>query len=144
MTNEKLFHVGVKGLIENKDGKILLLLAPGWAKNNTVAHWDIPGGRVSEGEDVLITLRREIEEETGVRELIDSEFFTAIVSNHEIPLGDGRNAGLLLMVYKVKVPDSVEIVISKEHETYAWVDKEATAKRLANKYPKEFTDMLKA
>ena len=144
MANEKLFYVGVKGLIENKNGQILLLFAPGWEKNNTKAHWDIPGGRVSDGEDILTALKREIEEETQVTELSGVEFYTAVVSNHEIPLPDGRNAGLVLMVYKVTVPDDAKVVISEEHEKYEWVDKEVAADRLANKYPQEFTNLLKA
>jgi hypothetical protein len=49
--NEDFFHLGIKALIKNADGKILLL------KVNTAKlkdfhgepYWDIPGGRVQNG-----------------------------------------------------------------------------------------------
>jgi 8-oxo-dGTP diphosphatase len=142
VASEKLFQVGVKGLIENKESKILLLKAPGWEKNNTPAHWDIPGGRVQEGDTILETLKREIEEETGITQLDGTTFFTAVVSNHEIPLSDTKKAGLMLVIYKVSAPDNSTVILSEEHTEYEWVDKADAAKRLDNKYPEEFTSLL--
>lgn len=142
MSKEKLFHVGVKALIENEEGKILLLKAPGWEKAKTKAHWDIPGGRIQEGQTIEAALSREIEEETGVKKIEYSEFFTAIISNHQIPHKDIM-LGLVLMVYRVKIPKSSKIKLSEEHTDYEWVDKKEATKRLAYKYPSEFTNLLK-
>jgi len=142
MANEKLFYIGVKGLIENKEGRILLLKADvSKHRKNREPYWDIPGGRISEGQTVIQTLRREIEEETGITELEGYEFFTAVVSNHEIPF-DERLLGLALMIYKVKVPQGSKVSLSEEHVAYEWVDRAEAKKRLAHKYPKEFTDQL--
>lgn len=142
MAKEKLFQVGVKALIQNKDGLVLLFKAPGWAKNNTPPHWDIPGGRIQEGQTAAEALKREVEEETGVKRIVGADFFTSVISNHEIPLEGSKKAGLVLMIYKVKIPERARITMSDEHIGIEWVDKKEAAKRLANKYPPEFTNLL--
>lgn len=141
MANEKLFQVGVKALIQNNSGKILLLHAPGWAKNNTLPHWDIPGGRIQEGQTIEEALKREVEEEIGVKDIISSEFFTAVVSKHQIPLDD-KTLGLILMIYRVQIPKDSKLVLSDEHTGYEWVDEQGASKRLSNKYPPEFTKKI--
>jgi 8-oxo-dGTP pyrophosphatase MutT (NUDIX family) len=50
---------GVKGIIR-KDDRILVLVKP----NDTL---DLPGGRVENGETIKSALRREINEETGLK-----------------------------------------------------------------------------
>ena len=60
---EQLFQVGVKALIEDEMGRVLLL------KNRDF--WDMPGGRMDQGEDVRQTLERELTEEIGVNELAE-------------------------------------------------------------------------
>lgn len=141
MANEKLFHVGIKALIENKQGQVLLLKAPAWKKGNVEAHWDIPGGRIQEGQSVKAVLAREIEEETGIKKIESDKFFSAVVSNHQIPFED-KMLGLVLMVYKVKISNGSKIRLSEEHTDYEWVDKKEAVKRLAQKYPPEFTKLL--
>lgn len=140
MAKEKLFFVGIKGLIEDEQGRILLLLADvSTHRKNVEPYWDIPGGRVKEGSSVEETLQREIAEETGVTEIIDPQFLTAVVSNHEVPTDDGYLAGLILMVYRVKIPAGSTITISEEHSEYAWFTRAEAAEKLAHKYPPEFT-----
>ena len=46
------------------------------------------------------------------------------------------------MIYKVKIPKDAKIKLSPEHDKYEWVDKKEAAKRLADKYPPEFTNLL--
>ncbi len=144
MANERLFYVGVKGLIKNREGKILLLKADVHNHSRgTKVYWDIPGGRIDEDSDVLTTLQREIEEETGITELSNIEFFTAVVSHHQIPLEGSRTAGLVLMIYTVEVPEDSKIVLNpEEHTEHEWVETNEAATRLANKYPEEFTSKL--
>jgi 8-oxo-dGTP pyrophosphatase MutT (NUDIX family) len=144
MAQAKLFFVGIKALIENPKGKILLLKADVTKhRGNIEPYWDIPGGRIDDGEDnVLETLKREVREETSVNEVTDHTFVTAVISNHQIPLEGDKKAGLVLMVYKVAIPEGSEIEISKEHVAYEWVSRAEAKQRLAHKYPKEFTDQL--
>ncbi|HZP55436.1 MAG TPA: NUDIX domain-containing protein, partial [Candidatus Saccharimonadales bacterium] len=84
-----------------------------------------------------------VEEETGIKKINKPEFFTAVVSNFkDIPI-DGHKVGLILMIYKVRIPKNSKITLSEEHAGYEWVTKEEASKRLAYKYPSEFTELLK-
>jgi 8-oxo-dGTP diphosphatase len=139
---EKLFYVGVKGLIQNRQGKILLLKADATKhRKNKEPYWDIPGGRIDEDESVLDALKRELKEETGIEKIQNHSFFTTVISNHQIPHGR-QTIGLVLMIYVVKIPSDSVIKISKEHVAYEWVSRLEARKRLIHKYPKEFTDQL--
>jgi len=143
MGDEKLFYIGVKGLVENAQSEILLLLADvSKHRKNVEPYWDIPGGRIKGEDSVLETLRREIEEETGIADVQNPTFLTAVVSNHRIPLDGDDWAGLLLMVYKVTTPNDSKITISEEHSNYEWVEKAGAKRRLSHKYPPEFIDQL--
>lgn len=51
--------VSVCALIENNDGKILMI-------KNPVRGWEIPGGQVEVGETLTEALKREIKEESGI------------------------------------------------------------------------------
>lgn len=141
MPKEKLFQVGVKALITNDKNEILVLDSGEWHLKHQTQHWDIPGGRIQEGHTILETLQREVLEETGVKSLNKAEFFTSVISNFEIPL-DSRQVGLVLMVYKVKIPENSKIKLSHEHSGFEWVESKEAAKRLSYKYPPEFTDLL--
>ena len=56
--------VAVFGLIRNTAGEILMLESPRRG-------WELPGGQVEEGEDLMRALAREILEETGVTAVVD-------------------------------------------------------------------------
>lgn len=143
MAGERNFHVGIKAMIENDKGQMLILLDSRQVNKDWEA-WDFPGGRMNEGEDFLQTLARELEEETGITKFHDPEFVTAILSTHEITLKDKSKVGLVLVMYKVKVDKDIKIALSDEHHEYRWVDA-SELKRLfeqAHKYPKEFIDSL--
>lgn len=141
---EKLFQVGVKALIVNDEGKILVFRADTTYEHvgDVEPYWDLAGGRIKEGQTVEQALKREIKEETDINEIESFEFFTAVISNHEIPLAGGGKTGLVLMVYKVKLPKNSQIKLSSEHDLFEWADKTTAAKRLSDKYPAEFTQKL--
>ena len=140
MAKEKLFHIGVKALITNGHDKILVLRTIPF--QNAAVHWDIPGGRIKEGDTVDETLRREVMEETGVLHITQIEFVTAVVSNIAIPVPGLGNVGLLLMIYTAHIPGDAAITLSEEHTTYEWVDHAEAAERLRYKYPDTFTALL--
>jgi 8-oxo-dGTP pyrophosphatase MutT (NUDIX family) len=142
MAKEKLFQVGIKALITNDKDEILLLNTGDWHLKDQEAHWDIPGGRIQEGSDILETLHREVEEETGITGVADVHFFTAVIANFPDRDIDGHMVGLILMVYRVKIPQISNITLSEEHSGYEWAEPKEAAKRLSYKYPAEFTDLL--
>ena len=55
------FMVGVSGLIEDDEGRILLLRHRFWREGS----WGLPGGYANRGEKLEETVRREVREETG-------------------------------------------------------------------------------
>ncbi len=142
MSKEKLFQIGVKSLITNSEGEILVLDSGDWHLKHQKRHWDIPGGRMQEGEDMLETLVREVAEETGIVTTHDCEILTIVQSNFkDIPV-NGNMVGLMLIVYKVTISDASKLKLSKEHVGYEWVSAKEAAKRLAYKYPVDFTKLL--
>ena len=143
MASEKLFHVGVKALIVNEDDNVLVLnVNTTNFKEDKTPHWDIPGGRIQEGQTAIETLQREVLEETGIDQIDKAEYLTGVISNIEIPVSDELRVGLVLVVYKVVVPPNSTIVLSKEHTGYEWVSRAEAAERLRYKYPEEFTKAL--
>jgi 8-oxo-dGTP diphosphatase len=138
----QLFHVGIKALCKNEQGKYLVLqVNPKELKGDNPAYWDLPGGRIEEGDSVENTLKREIKEELGISFDGKSTFFTGVVSNIKIPTENG-DVGLVLMIYEVEIDGNSHFTLSFEHIAYEWVDGKTAAQRLAFKYPKEFTDKL--
>lgn len=144
MAEEKKFHIGVKAMIEDELRQILLMKEDVSTHSlPTSEYWDFPGGRMQEGETPLKALRREVKEETGIKELLgEPQFLTAVISNHQIQLKNGEIVGLVLMIYKVKIAPRVNISLSHEHLDYGWVHRAIAKERLTHKYPPEFTDTL--
>ncbi|MFA6250343.1 MAG: NUDIX domain-containing protein [Candidatus Shapirobacteria bacterium] len=144
--NEDVFHLGIKALIRNKVGKILLLQVN--LEKLTIkdrgAYWDIPGGRIQRSSTVEETLKREIEEETGILEIANIKQVAMVLSNIRIPLKDGGDLGLILSIYECQIPESSEklITISDEHVAWEWFEPKEAAKLLSVKYPKEFTEIV--
>jgi 8-oxo-dGTP pyrophosphatase MutT (NUDIX family) len=142
MSKEKLFFIGVKAMISNEKGQLLLLDSGDYHQKHQVRHWDFPGGRIDVGEKPLVALKREIREETGFQNISEPQFFTAVISKHTVKLDDGKIVGLGLFVYKVSVNEDTNITLSPEHAAYEWVNIQEAKKLLENKYPAEFTDLL--
>jgi 8-oxo-dGTP pyrophosphatase MutT (NUDIX family) len=144
MRSEKLFFVGVKGLARNDAGEVLLLKADVTKlRGNKEAYWDLPGGRIEHGLTELETLQKEIQEETGIRELGRAAYLQTVISNHDIPLHEGGTAGLVLRIWEVSLGISPQITLSEEHVEYQWVEPDEASHRLSNKYPAEFCDVIK-
>ena len=142
--DEDLFQLGIKALITNSEGKILLLKVNSEKLKNYKGepYWDIPGGRIHRHASILDTLIREIKEETDISEIISMHHLTTVISNIRIPL-DGTDTGLILSVYVCKINDPINITLSDEHTEYRWSSSKEAVELLSIKYPKEFTDKIK-
>lgn len=145
MANEQIFHVGVKALIRDQAGECLVFYTD--TKDFTSpgpAHYDLAGGRIENGQTPEEALRREIAEETGIKQIEAIKFFYAVVSpSIQIKVTDDLTVGLTLLVYEVKVPEGSEIVLSGEHTKYEWLNPTEAAKALEYKFGKEFSDQLR-
>ena len=137
---EDAFHLGIKALIRNNEGNVLLLQV-----NPTVMsgrdYWDLPGGRVQKGQTVEETLRREVEEETAINDLTDIHEVGMVLSNIRIPV-DQADYGLILGVYSVTVPNEAQVTISEEHQAFKWFTPVQAAELLSVKYPAHFCKLI--
>ena len=132
----KLYQVGVKALVTDSEGKILLIKA---AKGFHDAHWDLPGGRIEDNQTPEEALKREIEEEIGVKSVENITFHSGCISNFEMHFDELGTVGLVLMAYEVTIPEGAVVVLSDEHTDYEWVNRSELTERLKEKYPPEFT-----
>lgn len=139
---EDIFQLGIKALVTDKEDRVLLLKVNVENLNNTKeAYWDIPGGRIHRGDSVENTLKREVEEETGITTITKITPFAMVLSNIRIPVGES-DVGLILSVYECVVDEKSAVEISEEHTEYVWIERKEAAELLKVKYPKAFTDLL--
>lgn len=75
MSNYTL-QVGVKIFLQNSEGKYLLLKRSS-EKYKTKGSWDIPGGRINPGSDLIENLRREVKEETNLEIISEPKILAA-------------------------------------------------------------------
>jgi 8-oxo-dGTP pyrophosphatase MutT (NUDIX family) len=138
---EQLFQIGIKGLIQDIEGKILLLKIPKWGQNPE--HWDMPGGRMDPGETFLQTLQRELKEEINLNYVGIPQHLMTVLSAITIPVGDVR-VPLVLMAYKVELPSGAQITLDPNgpEQEYAWFEPTMAAKHLGIKYSPEFCEMV--
>lgn len=140
---EDIFHLGIKAIIRNSDGKILLLKTNSKALKHYKGdpYWDIPGGRIHIGSTIKETLKREVEEETGIREIRGFRLFLIVLSNIRIPVGDST-VGLILSSYICDVDKINNVKLSEEHTEYGWFEPREASKLLKVKYPNEFISKI--
>src|SRR4051812_19892391 len=113
MSSEDIFHLGIKALIHDQEGKILLLqVNPAKLSGERKDYWDLPGGRIQRGDSIESTLKREVLEETGITEIMDIKPVSMVLSNIRIPTGNDTSVGLILNVYACTTPNDATVVLS--------------------------------
>lgn len=143
---EDFFNLGVKAIIKNTDGNILVLKLNSHEMKSRIGWhgqemWDIPGGRVKKGSDIDETLQNEVYEEIG-RKVINSRFITNVVASTRLKNEYYGDVGLILFIYLVKIDDG-NIILNSENKTYRWVSPTEASEKLSTKYPHEFCDQIK-
>ena len=99
-----------------KDGRVLAL-----KRVQTNSHhpslWEVPGGKLDRGQDLMSALKREIAEETGLQ--------VRPISNLVYPISrimcGGRYDGLTYVVlFGLSVVEGGRLKLSEEHNDYRW------------------------
>src|SRR3989344_6550613 len=108
-------QVGVKIILENKEGKFLMLLRSAIKYPEAGAKWEIGGGRINPGTPLLENLKREVVEETGLEITGDPKLIAA----QDIL----RSLKHIVRLTYVGHADG-EVKLSDEHTEYKWVSKE--------------------
>ena len=98
-------------------------------------HWDLPKGHVEPTDvDHIATVRRELEEETGITELtFDQEFVerTAYTYRHK-----GRKREKEVFWFLAET-DSLDVALSHEHRGHLWLDWEQALAQLTHNETRE-------
>lgn len=112
----KLF-IATKAFIEF-NGKILILRESSKYLDGTQLNkYGVPGGRVNPGENFIESLKREILEETGLQISVGDPFF----ADEWRPIVDGLSWQIVGVFFKCTT-DSDEVVLSEDHDDFAWID----------------------
>ena len=110
-------QVGVKIILQNKEGKILLLHR-NWEKYPEVPKdnsWDIVGGRIEKGASLLENLKREIFEETKLT--LSEE--PKLVRAQDILRADKH---VVRLTYLAQITG--EPMLDEYHDAYVWLSVE--------------------
>jgi 8-oxo-dGTP diphosphatase len=99
--------IAVAGLVSNSEGEIVLARHPRRG-------WEIPGGQVDEGENLIHALKREVREETGIEIRVGA--LTGIYSKASSP-------ALLILVFLCEYINGA-LKPSPESPEVAWVRKD--------------------
>jgi 8-oxo-dGTP pyrophosphatase MutT (NUDIX family) len=137
---------------KNKIYYLLLHHKPfsGWSSDRvkTGGHWSFPKGHIEKGENETETIKREVKEETdlkdikiikGFREQI-KYFFRDIYSKTKVPENTDEKELpwiLKIVIYYLAEANTEKVKISFEHIDYKWLPYEKAIKQLTFKQDKE-------
>ena len=142
MSNEDIFQLGVKALIQNEEGKLLLLKIPPKMIGGTLKeYWDLPGGRMQHNESLEDTLRREVYEEAGLEQLGQMVPFCMALSKIRIPSPVG-STGLIFAIFLCPPLAHPAIRLSDEHESFEWLYPQQAAELLRENFPLELVEKI--
>jgi 8-oxo-dGTP pyrophosphatase MutT (NUDIX family) len=122
-------------VVFRNNGKIYYLLL-----HYKSGHWDFPKGHIENGEDEDKTVKREIEEETGIKDIniIDgfkdwiNYFFRKTYEEHKKAPWVFKIVNFYLAETKTK-----QVKLSDEHIGYKWLNYDDALKQLTYKNAKE-------
>ena len=100
----------------------------------TAGHWDFPKGNIEPGESELETVRREVEEETGIRDIELVYGFRKLIHYH---YRKGKELVSKEVVFYLAESKTKDVRISWEHTGYVWLGYEDALKKLTYKNAKE-------
>ena len=115
--NYPVHIVAVGGLIEDNEGKILMVKSPDRG-------WEVPGGQVESGETLTDALKREIKEETGIDiEVGDLRAVHSNIAKRVQPDGVSPIGSIISFGFTGKAV-SGELTTSDESLEVNWFDRE--------------------
>ena len=115
-------------LFRKKDsGKEFLLL------HYKAGHWGFPKGHVEQGETEEQTLRREVEEETTLQDIIITPDFRQLTKYY---FRRGKETVFKEVAFYLAESEKGEVKISHEHQGFEWLSYEKAMQRLSFKNTK--------
>jgi 8-oxo-dGTP pyrophosphatase MutT (NUDIX family) len=105
-----------RSIVLNQEGQILLIRRSDKDTYNP-GLWELPGGKLDEGQDISNALEREVFEETGLLVIPKDRlaYFESVV------LTSGKYKGLpYLTIIGISTSKSKKVRLSEEHSEYKW------------------------
>lgn len=111
MMIDYVFGLSVRVLLTDDEGKVLILKRSTNSRTNP-GKWELPGGKVDQGESFDHALLREVYEETKLK----------ISLEHVVGVSE-QNLHVIRAVHIIMSGEILEgnLKLSSEHEGYAWV-----------------------
>lgn len=114
------FHISIKALIKVQN-EFLIIFEP---KNSNYPDFvDLPGGRVDENEIFEEVLTRELKEEIGLILNISELNVFEVIQRYKYSFFDNEGFCLCEIINLIELDKKPELVLSKEHANYCWVNK---------------------
>jgi 8-oxo-dGTP pyrophosphatase MutT (NUDIX family) len=137
MSENKLFNVGIKGVIV-KDNKVLVLRANAAKERRDI--WEMPGGRINDNETIEQALKRELKEEVpNIKNIKMHE----LLDVYRLPWDIGNDISLMLIFYSVTADFDGDPQISDEHVDWKWATKEEALKLVTDNCMLSIKKLLK-
>lgn len=112
---------------ENKKIKYLLI-------QYKAGHWEFPRGMIEKGETLEQTARREIKEETGLKDIKFIEGFKEWV---KFFFRRNEKTTMKIATFLLAKTETEEIKLSQEHKDYVWLRYKKALKKLTYKNSKK-------
>ncbi len=126
MNKKKIVAAG--GLAENEKGEILMMFRRGF--------WDLPKGKLDDGETIETCAMREVQEETGLQ---DVQLISFLCKTYHEYFDKWINEDVIKETwwYLMKSSSSEKLIPQTEEdiEQLIWIDKKQMDKYLENTYP---------
>jgi len=120
------------GVVTNSEGKVLVVSQHGTS-------WSLPKGHIDPGENALVAARREIYEESGIRDLeLIRELGT--YERHRIGVdgGDDRSEFKVITMFLFRTSEKSLRPVDPDNPEARWVEKSKVALLLTHEKDKEF------
>ena len=125
--------ISAGGVVVNRKGQVVVV-------NQNGSSWSLPKGHVENGEDNLTAAKREIYEETGIKDLKLIKEFESYKRHKMGQDGKGNNFSEMKTLHFFLFSTETDELkpIDPDNPEARWVDKEDVATLLSHKKDKEF------
>jgi ADP-ribose pyrophosphatase YjhB (NUDIX family) len=120
------------GVVTNSEGKVLVVSQRGTS-------WSLPKGHIDRGESALVAAKREIYEESGIRDLeLIRELGT--YERHRIGVdgGDDRSELKVITMFLFRTSEKSLRPVDPDNPEARWVERSKVALLLTHEKDKEF------
>src|SRR6266403_1863481 len=109
--SEGRFQIGACAIIERSDGKVLLLRRSGDILEG--GKWEFPGGQLKQFEQFEDGLRREVAEESGLKDIV---VVMPVATYTYMRGGQTADHEVKCVTFWCKTPGEEAVTLSEEHD----------------------------